>query len=80
MSRALQNPPAGFDDLPVEEQIDYVQTLWERIAARENQVPVPAWHRAILDERLAEYEADPDAGRPWEQVEADLRARLTSRR
>ncbi len=79
MSHALQNPPAGFDDLPIDQQIDYVQTLWDRIAANKDRVPVPAWHREILEERLAEHEADPDAGRPWEQVEADLRKRLASR-
>lgn len=80
MAHALLSPPVGFDELPVDEQIDYVQGLWDRIAAREGQVPVPAWHRAILDERLAEHEAEPDAGRPWEEVEADLRARLAGRR
>ena len=80
MSHALKSPPAGFDDLPVDEQIDYVQTLWDRMAAREDQVPVPEWHREILDERLAECQANPEAGRPWEQVEADLRTRLTKRR
>ena len=80
MSYALQVPPAGFDDLPMEEQIDYVQTLWERIVSRGDQVPVPAWHREILDVRLAELESDPDAGRPWQQVEAELRQRLASRR
>ncbi|MFT3773610.1 MAG: addiction module protein [Minicystis sp.] len=80
MANALPTPPAGFDDLPVDEQIDYVQALWDRIAAKEGQVPVPAWHRAVLDERLANLEADPDAGRPWEDVEADLRARLAARR
>jgi hypothetical protein len=33
MSRALEVPPLGFTDLPVEEQIDYVQALWDVIAA-----------------------------------------------
>jgi putative addiction module component (TIGR02574 family) len=80
MSHTLQNPPAGFDDLPVDQQIDYVQALWDRIAAREDQIPVPVWHREVLEERLAEYETDPDAGRPWEEVEADLRKRLAQRR
>jgi putative addiction module component (TIGR02574 family) len=80
MAQTPHAPPAGFDDLPVDQQIDYVQTLWDRIAAREDQIPVPAWHREILDARLAEYEADPDLGRPWEQVEADLRERLAKRR
>lgn len=80
MSHGLQNPPPGFDDLSVDQQIDYVQTLWERIATREAQVPVPAWHGEVLAARLAEHEADPDAGRPWEDVEADLRKRLGNRR
>jgi len=80
MSQLLQNPPDGFDDLPVDQQIDYVQTLWDRIAAREDRLPVPAWHQEVLDARLAEYQANPDAGRPWEEVEADLRSRLVSRR
>ena len=77
---APQNPPAGFDELPVDQQIDYVQALWERIAARESQAPVPSWHREILDARLAEYEGDPEGGRPWEQVETHLRKRLANRR
>jgi putative addiction module component (TIGR02574 family) len=80
MDRAIQNPPPGFDDLTVHDQIEYVQTLWERIATREDQVPVPEWHKAELDRRLAEYEAAPDVGRSWEEVEADLLVRLATRR
>jgi len=58
--------------MSVEEKIEYVQALWDRIAADESQVPVPDWHRELLNERLADYEADPHQGRPWEEVEADL--------
>ena len=72
MRSALPIPPPGFDDLNIDEQIDYVQALWDRIAAKEDRVPVPDWHREILDERLADLEANPDAGRPWEEVRADL--------
>ena len=64
--------PPGFDDLDVVDQIEYVQALWDRIAAKEDVVPVPDWHRDILDERLADLEANPDAGRPWEEVKANL--------
>lgn len=80
MARAIQKPAPGFDALAVNEQIEYVQALWERIAAREDDVPVPAWHSAELDRRLAEYEAAPDAGRSWEDIEANLRASLATRR
>jgi hypothetical protein len=33
MAKTLPVPPPGFKDLSVEEQIDYIQDLWERIAA-----------------------------------------------
>lgn len=79
MRLAFADPPAGFDELPVEEQIDYVQSLWDRIFSKAGEAPAPAWHRAVIDERLAEYEANPDAGRPWEQVEAELLARYSKR-
>lgn len=80
MPSALQVPPTGFDDLSVDDQIDYVESLWDRIAAQQDRAPVPPWHRELLAERLAEHRREPDAGRPWEDVEADLRTRLASRR
>jgi putative addiction module component (TIGR02574 family) len=72
MGNASPIPPPGFDDLNVDEQIEYVQALWDRIAAKEDAVPVPDWHREIFDERLANLDADPDASRPWDEVKADL--------
>lgn len=72
MANALRVPPPGFDELNIDEQIEYVQALWDRIAAKEDVVPVPDWHREILDERLADLDANPDAGRPWEDVKADI--------
>jgi putative addiction module component (TIGR02574 family) len=65
-------PPPGFDDLEIGEQIDYVQALWDRIAAKDDRVPVPDWHREVVDERLADLEANPEDSRPWEDVKADL--------
>ena len=41
MPKLVPNPPPGFDDMSVAEQIEYVQTLWERIAASADEVPVP---------------------------------------
>jgi putative addiction module component (TIGR02574 family) len=72
MGRAASLPPPGFDEMSVEDKIDYVEALWDRIAANESQVPVPQWHRDVLRERIADYQADREQGRPWEDVEADL--------
>lgn len=79
MSKIVPTPPPGFDDLSVEEQIDFVQSLWDRIAATPEQVPVPEWHQQILRERLASYKANPGAGRPWADVRAELERKLRDR-
>ena len=44
-------PPPRFDDLSVDEDIDYGQSSWDRIAASPDSIPVPDWYREILDER-----------------------------
>lgn len=72
MGRAAPLLPPGFDDMSVEDRIDYVQALWDRIAPNEAPVPVPGWHREVLEERLADHRASPNDGRSWEEVEADF--------
>lgn len=79
MSQALPLPPPGFDALSVDEQIDYVQSLWDHIAARPEQVPVPDWHREFLAERLAAHRANKNQGKDWEEFEKDLTAELRPR-
>jgi putative addiction module component (TIGR02574 family) len=80
MVNKLRLPPPGFEDLSIEDQIDYVQSLWARIAARPDQVPVPEWHRRVLDERIAAHEADPRPGRPWDEVRDEIRLKLGHRK
>jgi hypothetical protein len=41
MAQAVPIPPPGFDNLSVDEQVEYVQSLWERISARPEDVAVP---------------------------------------
>lgn len=72
MPRALPLPPPGFDDLPVEEKLAYVQSLWERIASRPAELQVPDWHQRVLEERLAAHQADPDSARPWGEVRQEI--------
>lgn len=79
MPKPVPIPPPGFDDLPVEEQIDYVQYLWDRIAAHPDQIPVPQWHQEVLNERLKDYEANPEAGESWDVVRERLRNKLSQR-
>jgi len=79
MSQALPIPPSGFDALSIDDQIVYVQTLWDRIAARPEDVPVPDWHREIINERLAAHRADNNHGKDWEEVEREITSELSKR-
>ena len=80
MAANLPLPPPGFDDLPLDDQIDYVQSLWDRIVAKPDQVPVPDWHRQVVRQRMSDQETSPSEGRLWEEVREETRNKLGSRR
>lgn len=75
MPAEITTPP-GFDDLPVEEKIAYVQALWDLISAEAETPPVPGWQQALIDQRLAEARSDTVSVRGWPEVQAELRSRL----
>ena len=80
MANVIPLPPPGFDALDVSDQVEYVQALWDRIAPNEVAAPVPSWHREVLDQQLADIEANPDAARSGEDVKADLRRTKTGQK
>ena len=64
MEHATIPEPTGFSELSKAEQIRYLQALWDRIAERPGEIPVPESHIALAEERLAEYRRDPGRTRP----------------
>jgi putative addiction module component (TIGR02574 family) len=55
--------PPGFAELTKAEQVRYLQDLWDRIAERPGELPVPESHLELAEERLAEYRRDPTRSR-----------------
>jgi putative addiction module component (TIGR02574 family) len=82
MSQSLPVPPPGFDDLSIEDQIEYVTSLWDRIASDPEKVPIPGWHLETLRERLEAHRSDSADGVDWptarKWVEKMLKSRTTS--
>ncbi len=76
MGNPLRIPPPGFDELSIDDQIDYVQGLWDHIAVSAGNLPLHDWQRKLLEERLAEHDADPDSAIPWDDVLARVRSNL----
>jgi putative addiction module component (TIGR02574 family) len=75
-----QRASAGFDELTVEEKLDYVESLWDRIAARPEAVPVPNWHLEVIAQRTTGGRAGSHSHRSWDEFREELRAKLRQRR
>jgi putative addiction module component (TIGR02574 family) len=59
--------------LPVQERVRLVEAIWDSISAVPEALPLTQWQREELDRRLAEFEADPEAGSTLEDVFARIR-------
>jgi len=62
--------------LPVDERLELAEALWESLEQEPVQPALPEWQRQILDERIAEDDAAPDEGSPWEEVKRRILSTL----
>jgi putative addiction module component (TIGR02574 family) len=60
-------------ELPPAERLQLVEDLWESLAQSPDAVPVPDWHREVLDDRLADPSDMPTQS--WQQVQENARRR-----
>lgn len=60
--------------LAVDERAELATAIWDTVAetADVQALPLPEAHRRELDRRLSDFEANPEASRPWEEVRARL--------
>ena len=58
--------------LSVEERLRLVEEIWDSITATQEADPLTQAQIEELDRRMADLEAHPDAGSPWEEVKAHL--------
>jgi putative addiction module component (TIGR02574 family) len=71
MSQSL--PELDINQLTVVQRLELIALLWDSIPDSLEGQPVPEWHRQELERRLADADATPEAGIPWEQVRDHLR-------
>ena len=60
--------PPGFTDLSKEEQLRYVQSLWDQISEQPEEIPVPESHLQLVEERLRRYRKNPASAQPAFEV------------
>ena len=72
----LQTVLNEVDSWPVEDRIQLVQEVWDRLAGQGHEPGLSEEQKAELDLRLAEDDATPDDVIPWEEVKAQALARI----
>jgi putative addiction module component (TIGR02574 family) len=66
----------GIDRLSIEERIQVAEAIWNNVIHDVAAAPISDWQRAKLERRLADSVANPDAVRPWHDVEVDALTRI----
>jgi putative addiction module component (TIGR02574 family) len=66
---------AELKKLPLNEKLQIIEVLWEDLRNQEEAVPVPEWHKKMLDERLKAVEEGREEILEWDDIKHDLRAR-----
>lgn len=61
---------------PFAEKLQLVEDLWDTIAAEAAQKRLSDAQRQLLEARLRESDANPDDGKPWDEVRAEIERSL----
>ena len=66
--------------LPLQERLQLMESLWDSICREPSGEPtMPAWHKTVLDERVARLDAGQEPLIPWEEAKKHIRAQSESR-
>ena len=55
-----------IDQMTLEEKLHAMEALWDDLCRHEGDVPVPQWHRDLLDERERSIEQGSARFTDWE--------------
>lgn len=55
--------------------MDLIEQLWDSIADTTAELPIPQWHRDLLDQRLAAADEHPEQTIPWSDVRSSIRSK-----
>jgi hypothetical protein len=66
-----------LDSMTLADKLEAMETLWADISRIPTEVPSPAWHREVLEERRLMVEQGKVQFLDWETAIADLRKEVT---
>jgi putative addiction module component (TIGR02574 family) len=62
-----------LDKMSVEEKLRALEQIWEALAQHEDELPVPDWHKKVLDQRQRQIESGEAKFVPLEEFKERVR-------
>lgn len=60
-------------ELPLPDQLQLVEDLWDHIATSKEPLPIPDWQKDELDRRKRNFQAYPDSAVSWDEAKKTIR-------
>ena len=71
----MDQSSSSIFDLSAAEKLQLVQDLWDDIASRPHDIPIPDWQKAELDRRKANLQNHSVSKSSWEEIQLRVRSR-----
>jgi putative addiction module component (TIGR02574 family) len=68
---------AELKQMTVREKIQLMEALWDDLCGAEEAIPVPDWHKAVLDERERQVAAGEAEFVDWDAAKERIAKRVT---
>ena len=59
--------------LSVDEKLQLIAALWESMAKKPENLPVPVWQMDELERRIEDQRTNPQPGQTWDEVKREIR-------
>ncbi|HBB87461.1 MAG TPA: hypothetical protein DC047_07595 [Blastocatellia bacterium] len=66
-----------IDQLSLEEKLQIMEALWEDLRTRAGEMPVPQWHKDILDRREQMIETGEAKFEDWDSAKKRIADRIS---
>ena len=64
---------AEIHQLPLNEKLQIMEAIWEDLRARAEELPVPDWHKELLDARRKVVAEGREQVLDWDEAKRSLR-------
>jgi putative addiction module component (TIGR02574 family) len=64
----------GIDRLSVDDRLALVQEIWDSIAEQPDLAPLSDEQKRVLDQRLADLDANPGNVMTWDEIKRSVQA------